>query len=95
MKAGPAPGRGLITDSHEVILEVMKSEEDKDKEFRDGTDPADKDSDYIKKKYFYRTLIVKGQARVKNRGTTRRLVGPDCAYHLYSYQKKETSDSDK
>ena len=74
----------------------MKSEEENnDREFREGTDPADRDSDYIKKKYFYRTLIVKGQARVKNRGTTRRLVGPDCAYHLYSYQKKETLDSDK
>ncbi len=49
----------------------------------DKTDPAFADSEYIKKKYFYRTLIVKGRAKVKNSGTTRRLVGPDCAYHLY------------
>lgn len=49
----------------------------------DKADPSFADSEYIKKKYFYRTLIVKGRARVKNSGTTRRLVGPDCAYHLY------------
>lgn len=56
-------------------------------------DPGDSDSEYIKKKYFYRTLIVKGKARVKNRSTTRRLVGPDCAYHLYSYMEKEDDNS--
>lgn len=56
---------------------------DQDRISSEKADPAFADSEYIKKKYFYRTLIVKGRARVKNSGTTRRLVGPDCAYHLY------------
>ncbi|MDX9801167.1 MAG: hypothetical protein RBT69_07515 [Spirochaetia bacterium] len=63
-----------------------------EKEFEEKGDPSFADSEYIKKKYFYRTLIVKGRARVKNRGTTRRLVGPDCAYHLYSYTDSSESE---
>ncbi len=65
-----------------------------DREFSGKNDPAASDSDFIKKKYFYRTLIVKGKARVKNALTTRRLVGPDCAYHLYSYMKNDDAETE-
>ncbi len=43
--------------------------------------------DYLKKKYFYRTLIAKGCLKVKNLEKTKRLIGPDAAYHLYSCKK--------
>ncbi len=50
----------------------------------------DKNSpDEIRKKYLYRSLIVKGQVRVREKTSTRRLIGPDCAYHLYSVMKRE------
>ncbi len=45
--------------------------------------------DEVRRKYLYRSLIVKGQIRVREKGSTRRLIGPDCAYHLYSVMKKE------
>jgi len=43
----------------------------------------------IRKKYLYRSLIVKGRIRVREKNSTRRLIGPDCAYHLYSVMKKD------
>ena len=33
--------------------------------------------------YLYRQLILRGEAKVSFE-SARRLVGPDCAYHLYS-----------
>ncbi|MCL2704606.1 MAG: hypothetical protein FWE72_00165 [Spirochaetaceae bacterium] len=44
---------------------------------------------YIKKKYFYRSLIARGRSKIKNHETAKRLVGPDTAYHLYSSIKKD------
>ena len=46
--------------------------------------------DEIRKKYLYRSLIVKGQIRVREKKATRRLIGPDCAYHLYSVRKTDS-----
>ena len=43
---------------------------------------------YIRKKYFYRSLISKGRSKIKNIETAKRLVGPDIAYHLYFGLKK-------
>jgi hypothetical protein len=34
-------------------------------------------------RYLYRRLILQGRARISLEAA-RRLVGPDCAYHLYS-----------
>ena len=34
-------------------------------------------------RYLYRNLILKGKARISFEAA-RRLVGPDCAYHLYA-----------
>ena len=39
---------------------------------------------YIKKKYFYRSLIARGRSKIQNLEIAKRLVGPDTAYHLYS-----------
>jgi hypothetical protein len=37
----------------------------------------------IRLKYLYRNLIIRGKVRVSWE-SARRLVGPDCAFHLYS-----------
>jgi len=39
--------------------------------------------DDIRLRYLYRRLILQGKARI-SLDAARRLVGPDCAYHLYS-----------
>ena len=38
--------------------------------------------DEIRLRYLYRTLIIRGRIRVSLE-SAKRLVGPDCAYHLY------------
>jgi hypothetical protein len=40
-------------------------------------------SEEIRLRYFYRRLIVDGKAKISFEAA-RRLVGPDCAYHLYA-----------
>ena len=40
-------------------------------------------ADEIRIRYLYRHLILRGMIRVSFE-SARRLVGPDCAYHLYS-----------
>ena len=42
-------------------------------------------AELLRKKYQYRTLILRGKTRLPHRAAAR-LVGPDCAYHLYSQQ---------
>ncbi len=39
-------------------------------------------SEDIRLRYFYRNLILQGKARISLE-SARRLVGPDCAFHLY------------
>lgn len=36
----------------------------------------------LRKKYQYRSLVLQGRAALPREGAVR-LVGPDCAYHLY------------
>ncbi len=40
-------------------------------------------SENIRKKYLYRRLIMTKKVKLKRKAATG-LVGPDCAYHLYS-----------
>ncbi|MEM8487532.1 MAG: hypothetical protein AAF564_18425 [Bacteroidota bacterium] len=40
-------------------------------------------SENIRKKYLYRRLIMTKKVKLQRRAATG-LVGPDCAYHLYS-----------
>lgn len=41
------------------------------------------DAEFIRKKYLYRRLIMTKKVKLKRKAATG-LVGPDCAYHLYS-----------
>ncbi|HYA88870.1 MAG TPA: hypothetical protein VEI57_17645 [Nitrospirota bacterium] len=44
-------------------------------------------SEEIRLRYLYRRLIIDGKARISFEAA-RRLVGPDCAYHLYAVAGK-------
>lgn len=58
---------------------------------RENERPADanassasaREAELIRKKYQYRTLILRGEVSLPHR-TAARMIGPDCAYHLYS-----------
>jgi hypothetical protein len=54
---------------------------------RNAEDPRDdrrmrNRAEEMRRRYRYRRLIVRGRLRL-SRGNATRLVGPDCAYHLY------------
>jgi hypothetical protein len=42
-----------------------------------------KQSEEIRLRYLYRSLILQGKARI-SLDAARKLVGPDCAFHLYT-----------
>ncbi|MFO7956836.1 MAG: hypothetical protein R6X33_07015 [Candidatus Brocadiia bacterium] len=42
-----------------------------------------KEAELIRKKYLYRRLILRRRVCLSRQGAVR-LIGPDCAYHLYS-----------
>jgi hypothetical protein len=42
-----------------------------------------KKAEEIRIRYLYRHLVLRGKVRVSVE-SARRLIGPDCAYHLYS-----------
>ena len=42
------------------------------------------DPDYLRRKYAYRRLIQGGKIRMRL-GAAQKLIGPDCAYHLYGH----------
>lgn len=44
----------------------------------------------IRKRYQYRRLVLRGQADLPHQ-TAVRLIGPDCAYHLYTRNARSTS----
>jgi len=43
-------------------------------------------SEIIRKKYKYRRLILTGKISLSHKNASS-LIGPDCAYHLYSRMK--------
>jgi hypothetical protein len=45
---------------------------------------ASRQAELIRKRYLYRQLILRGRARLPYRAAAR-LIGPDCAYHLYAH----------
>lgn len=59
-----------------------------------GEDPMCDDvsarAEAIRKKYFYRRLIMQKKTGLSHRAAVG-LIGPDCAYHLY----RHTSGSDR
>ncbi len=44
--------------------------------------PVKATAERIRLRYLYRRLILSGEVKVSSQ-TARRIVGPDCAYHLY------------
>jgi hypothetical protein len=52
------------------------------------------DADEIRLRYLYRKMILMGKAKVSFE-TARRLVGPDCAYHLYGTMSGRRRTSNK
>lgn len=44
----------------------------------------------IRIRYLYRNLILRGKIRLSLEAS-RKLVGPDCAYHLYSVMDVKTN----
>ena len=55
-----------------------------------ASDPFDPEA--VRKRYLYRRLILTGRVRLPRSAATR-LIGPDCAYHLYG-AVAGTSDTD-
>ena len=51
-------------------------------------------SELIRKKYKYRRLIMTGKIKLPHREAAQ-LLGPDCAYHLYSIPDQEQSVESK
>ena len=54
----------------------------------------DSQADSIRRKYLYRRLVMNRGVRIPVR-LAKKLVGPDCAYHLYSQIMPEKKDSNK
>ncbi|MBN1897826.1 MAG: hypothetical protein JW827_03530 [Spirochaetes bacterium] len=48
-------------------------------------------AEVIKRRYKYRKLIMAGKIKLPIKNAAR-LIGPDCAYHLYSYFKQTNPD---
>ncbi|MBN2010432.1 hypothetical protein JW960_13885 [candidate division KSB1 bacterium] len=51
-------------------------------------------SEILRIKYKYRKLIMEGKIKLPYKDAAR-LIGPDCAYHLYSQFHPEASESDE
>jgi len=50
-------------------------------------------ADEARRKYFYRKMVINGGAKIPAR-LAMKMVGPDCAFHLYRNHSPE-SDSDE
>lgn len=48
-------------------------------------------AELLRKRYRYRRLIMTGRLSLPH-PTARRLIGPDCAYHLYGFLGKRNPD---
>lgn len=47
-------------------------------------------ADGTRRKYFYRKMVIHGKAKIPAR-LAMKMVGPDCAFHLYRNHKPEES----
>lgn len=54
----------------------------------------DSEAELIRKRHLYRRLIVQGKVRLSLAAAIR-MVGPDCAFHLYGHEqpREETCDA--
>jgi len=53
----------------------------------------DKKADEIRRRYKYRRMIQKGDIKLPM-SSAKKLIGPDCAYHLYSRHEGDKSTKD-
>ena len=51
-------------------------------------EPRHAHAEAIRLRHRYRRLIMQGRVRLPRAGAVR-LVGPDCAYHLYRHERGE------
>jgi hypothetical protein len=57
------------------------------------------DTDELRRKFQYRALILRGKIRLRPE-VAARLIGPDCAYHLYrtvgssEHDERQTAERD-
>ena len=54
----------------------------KDTNTNSDSDPPDSDAEAARRKYLYRKLVINGKAKIPAR-LAMKMVGPDCAFHLY------------
>ena len=47
-------------------------------------------SEEIRLRYLYRKLILEGKAKLSFE-SAKKLVGPDCAFHLYSFEYSKST----
>ena len=52
---------------------------------------ADSTAQEIRRRYRYRQLLLRGPARLPRQAVVG-LIGPDCAYHLYRWEKIREND---
>jgi len=52
------------------------------------------EAERIRIRYLYRRKILSGEINVQ-RHTAKRLIGPDCAYHLYGFKTKVKAQGPK
>lgn len=45
-------------------------------------------SEEIRLRWFYRDLVMRGKTQL-SLDAAKRLIGPDCAYHLYAFLKRK------
>ncbi|MBF0555112.1 MAG: hypothetical protein HQK96_11255 [Nitrospirae bacterium] len=60
---------------------------------RDGKMKTEK-AEQMRIKYKYRTMIIKGKIWIHYKGALR-LIGPDCAFHLYSGIKAGSDETNR
>ena len=56
--------------------------------------PMSDAGEVIRKKYLYRRLILSRRLSVSPKGAAR-LIGPDCAYHLYRTHKADSKSRNR
>ena len=58
------------------------------------TQERDSESDGVRRKYKYRKLVMTQGVKIPAR-LAMKMVGPDCAYHLYSQHMQDDKDEQR
>jgi hypothetical protein len=61
---------------------------------RDPDPPAESAADQLRRMYSYKRMILRGKLKLPHQ-SARKLIGPDCAYHLYhNHKASDNADDD-